>query len=220
MDDESRFSHGVPPPPPPSSSSAPPADAHIGRPLPAHRADIVAASGSRPPLLRAQTMVIVGGVLVLVLVLGLTGMSLLGSDDSEEPAPAAAVAAASTSDDKKDRFVAKGDRLCKRATRAQERLLYPDSPAQFADYLERVRGMLVGLIKDLKKLPRPKQDAALLKRMFTKVDKLPPVLSQARAAAVAGDFSSVERIVARGEKIEHQANALALQYGFAECSQP
>ena len=219
MDDESGFARAVPPPPPPSSST-PPTEDDRRAPPPAHRADIVAGSGSRLHALRARTMVIVGGVLVLVLVLGLAGMSLLGSDDPDEPAPAAAVPVASTNDDKKDRFIAKGDRLCKRANRAQERLLYPDSPAQFADYLERVRGMLVGLIKDLKGLPRPKQDAALLKRMFMKIDKLPPVLSEARAAAVAGDFTSVERIVARGEKIEHQANALALQYGFVECSQP
>ena len=220
MDDESGSSRGVPPPPPPTSTSPPPGDVQPGTPLPGGRVDIVAASSSRLPALSGRTLAIVGGVLALALVLGLVGMSVLGSDDSEEPAPAAAVPVASREEQKKDRFIAKGDRLCKAMNQKQERLLYPDSPDQFADYLETVRGMLVGLIKDLKALPRPKQDADMLKRTFAKVDRLPPLLSEARAAAVAGDYVGVERIVARGEQIEHQANGLALQYGFTECSKP
>ena len=165
-------------------------------------------------------MAIIGGILVLALVLGVVAMSVLGSDDPEEPAPAAAAPVAAPNDEKKDRFIAKGDKLCKRMNGAQERLLYPDSPDQFAGYLETVRGMLAGLIKDLKALPRPKEDGAVLKRMFALVDRLPPLLSEARAAALAGDYAGVERIVARGERIEQQANALALQYGFMECSKP
>lgn len=184
--------------------------------------DIVPEGAARWPAVEPRTIMFVVAAVALVALVGFAGMSLLASDEGADPGPdPAAAGPVVTADDKKrDRLIARGDALCKRATAAQKRLLYPGTPAEFGPYLQRVRGILVGLVKDLKSLPQPKQDRRQLKKMFGKIDRLPRVLADARAAAIAGDYQGLQQIIGRGEKIEHQANALALQYGFTECSQP
>lgn len=211
---------GPPPPPPGQGHTDLPSGSDRPRPPQTGRVDIVPKGAARGSGVAGRTIAFaVAGVLVVGM-LGWGGVSLLGSEEDAEPNPGPAAPVVSVDDKKKDRLIARGDTLCKRATAAQERLLYPGTPAEFGPYLQKVRGILVGLVKDLKSLPEPKQDRRLLKRMFAKVEQLPPVLSDARAAAIAGDYQGLQRIIARGEKIEHQANALALQYGFTECSQP
>lgn len=206
----------VPTPPPVRPKRAPETiRIQSSNPIPPGRVDVAPVGRSRG--LDGRTRAVIAAAVIAVMLAGI-GISLLRSGD--DPQASAPVAAASDGSDRKDRFIARGDKLCKRSSRAQERLLHPGSPDEFQAYLTDVRGIVVGLINDLKRLPRPQADRRLLGRMFDEIEKLPPLLNEARAAAAAGDLGGVERTIARAEKIEHQANSLALQYGFVECSQP
>lgn len=205
---------GGTPPPPPRKRAPETIRIQSSNPIPPGRVDFTppTRAGWRdvdPRLIGA----IAAAILIVVIAVGF----FLTAGEDEEPQPAATP---SPTVDAKDRFVARGDALCRRANRKGERLLYPDIPEQFPTYLDEVRTLAVELIDDLKKLRRPKEDRKLSNRLFAKLDRLPPLLTQAQNAAAAGDLAEVDALLTRAEKIEHQANAVALQYGFVDCSQP
>ena len=211
----------IPPPPSRGPKKKEPQTIRIqsGNPIPPGRVDFVPPNRSRRPDLDARTLAIAGIALVAV-VLIVVAVIALASRGDDDPEPAAAASPTQAGVDRKDRFIARGDARCKRANRAQERLLFPAAPEEFPGYLEDTRDVVVRLIDDLRNLRQPTEDRRLLRRMLAKLGELPPVLTEAHEAAASGDVTAVEEILARGEAIEHRANALALQYGFEECSQP
>lgn len=214
-EDDYQAGGGAPPPPRPRQAAPKTIRIQSSNPIPPGRVDVAPTSRSGRFDLDPRMMAIVGiAAVVLLIVVGV--FLAAGDDDEQEPSAAKAAPAV----DAKDRFVARGDALCRRANRQGERLLFPDSPEQFPSYLDDVRSIAVNLITDLKNLRRPQEDRRLLRRLFSKLDRLPPLLSQAQAAAAAGDVGEVDRRLTRAETIEHQANALALQYGFVDCSEP
>lgn len=197
-----------PPPAPPTNSG----------PRRSGRVDII--PGKTPPgaAVGGRTLVLIVGAVVLLAALGFGAMTLLNANDQSDTTPAAPGPRLSKDDRKKQRLIARGDAICKRLSRAQKELVFPDTAEDYAAYLAKVNALLSDAIKDLKALSRPKQNRVLLQRMFNLLDELLAMVQQARSAVAGGAYQTADQILSRVEKVNSKASGLALQYGFEECS--
>lgn len=117
---------------------------------------------------------------------------------------------------KKD-VIARGNQICQTAARSVRSVAPPrgESLPGLAQYYTRVTPIVQTEVKQLRALPRPAQDRALLNRYLEAVSSSATAYQALAAAAQAGDRGALES--ASAALRSNPAARLAVRYGITEC---
>ena len=134
---------------------------------------------------------------------------------------ALALAACGSSGESKQDFIARANGICTNAIHDVRNVSVPGSggavsaPA-LAKYLEAVAPIVVSEAKQLKALPRPTTDQALLDRYLAAVAAIAAQYKALAQAARAGDRQAMSTATAALQA--NPATGLATRYGLTECA--
>ncbi len=118
----------------------------------------------------------------------------------------------------KSDVIARGNAICAAAVR-ELRATAPPAPGSLpalSRYLQQLLPIVRREVSDLKGLPRPAQDRALLDRYVSGVTKLGSTYADLAAAAERGDQEGVDQALAALQA--NSASALAGRYGLRQCA--
>jgi hypothetical protein len=120
---------------------------------------------------------------------------------------------------KKD-VIARGNAICSSAVSSVRAVVPPangtTSGTALAGYFKRLEPIVAKEVSQLRKLPRPSTDQAVLNRYIDSVTKAGDVYKQLVAAAQRNDIPGVARYL--GALRASPAQSLAQQYGMSQCA--
>jgi hypothetical protein len=132
---------------------------------------------------------------------------------------ATATACGSSSATKKD-VIAQGNAICSSALSAVRTVVPPakgaTSGSALSGYFGRLEPIVSKEVSQLRKLPRPDTDKAVLNRYIDAVTKAGSVYKQLAAAAARNDIPAVARDLSTLRA--SPAQSLAQRYGMSECA--
>jgi hypothetical protein len=130
-----------------------------------------------------------------------------------------ATACGGSSTTKKD-VIARGNAICSSAVSSVRAVVPPangtTSGTALAGYFKRLEPIVAKEVSQLRKLPRPSTDKAVLIRYIDSVTKAGNVYKQLAAAAQRNDLPGVARYL--GTLRDSPAQSLAQQYGMSQCA--
>jgi hypothetical protein len=130
-----------------------------------------------------------------------------------------ASACGSSSPTKKD-VIARGNAICSSAVSSVRAVVPPakgaSSGTALAGYFKQLAPIVAKEISQLRKLPRPSTDKALLDRYIDAVTKAGKIYKQLAAAAQRNDIPGVAKYL--GALRASPAQSLAQQYGMSQCA--
>jgi hypothetical protein len=130
-----------------------------------------------------------------------------------------ATACGSSSATKKD-VVARGNAICSSAVSSVRAVVPPakgaGSGTALAGYFKQLQPIVAKEVSQLRKLPRPSADKAVLDRYIASVTKAGNVYKQLASAAQRNDIPGVAKYL--GELRANPAQSLARQYGMTQCA--
>jgi hypothetical protein len=117
----------------------------------------------------------------------------------------------------KDAYITKADAMCLKASKAEDAIPQPQSPAQLTGYVRRVYALERGVVVHLRALRPPAGDSGTIERMLDSVDRALAFESDVEQATRTGNQSQINDAQARGAKYLNRASTIASRYGFTEC---
>jgi hypothetical protein len=126
----------------------------------------------------------------------------------------------------KGRYVARGDAICADQKRQVRAIPPPNfdpataTPAQAKSataFLDRTLELSRDHLKQLRALPDPKQDKALVQRTYAAEDEVLKAVDDARRSAGRGDPAGLRAALIRAQTLSTKADGLARQFGFRVC---
>jgi hypothetical protein len=133
---------------------------------------------------------------------------------------ALAVAACGGSSATKKDVIARGNAICSSAVSSVRAVVPPakgaSSGTALAGYFKQLEPIVAKEVSQLRKLPRPSTDKALLDRYIDSVTKAGNVYKQLAAAAQRNDIPGVANYL--GALRASPAQSLAQRYGMSQCA--
>lgn len=130
-----------------------------------------------------------------------------------------ATACGSSSPTKKD-VIARGNAICSAAVSSARAVVPPatgtGSGTALAGYFKQLQPIVAKEVSQLRKLPRPSTDKALLDRYINSVTQAGDVYQRLVSAAKRNDINGVAKYL--GELRASPARSLALHYGMSQCA--
>jgi hypothetical protein len=130
-----------------------------------------------------------------------------------------ATACGSSSPTKKD-VIARGNAICSSAVSSVRAVVPPakgaSSGTALAGYFKQLEPIVAKEVSQLRKLPRPSSDKAVLTRYIDSVTKAGNVYKQLVSAAQRNDIPGVAKYL--GALRASPAQSLAQQYGMSQCA--
>jgi len=130
-----------------------------------------------------------------------------------------ATACGGSSPTKKD-VIARGNAICSSAVSSVRAVVPPakgaSSGTALAGYFKQLEPIVAKEVSQLRKLPRPSTDKAVLTRYIDSVSKAGDVYKQLVAAAQRNDIPGVAKYL--GALRASPAQSLAQQYGMSQCA--
>ncbi len=164
-------------------------------------------------------------VVAALLVAGIGGAFATGAftPDEENPSPRLATAPGVPQERapkplKKKVFLAKADALCGVANSKMDALTVPTSFDPL--YLTQVIQINTKLVRNLRKLPPPREDQRQIDRMLTKVERALGYMILSVRSVREGSAVTATRALQRAQGLAAHANKIASAYGLKECSEP
>jgi hypothetical protein len=116
----------------------------------------------------------------------------------------------------KQDVVVRADAICGGAVRALRALTPVTSGAGLAAYLDRVTAIVASEASQLRRLPRPAQDRALLTRYIDSAGQIATEFEALASAARTGDSAAIA--TATSALRTNPAPVLAARYGLRDCA--
>jgi hypothetical protein len=118
----------------------------------------------------------------------------------------------------KAEWIAGADAICARVNSEIDALGEADTLAEIAEYAASVRPIAERQLTDLANLEAPKEDREAIQAMLALVAQGVEKTGQIEAAARRGDAEATFVLVDEIESLTKRANALAREYGLADCA--
>jgi hypothetical protein len=156
------------------------------------------------------------------------GLQVCGADEddetAEEPATTAEepVATDVVETDEgtslaREEYIAAADAICADANDAIDALPVPQTLDELAVQGEKAVAIAEQQLAKLRALQPPAADQATLNEAYDLIEQQIELIRQVVEAAKAGDTATIDALVAQGEELEAQADAIAQAYGLTEC---
>ena len=117
----------------------------------------------------------------------------------------------------KEEYIAQADAICKQANEEIDALGEPSSLEEIATLAADAIEIQTKSLADLRALKPPEADEAKLNEAYALIDQQVGLGKEILEAAEAGDLEKIQEILAEGEPIDDQADAIAADYGLTEC---
>ena len=204
--------------PPPPSPPAPPLLQPAATPVTAARPG-APQSLARAPSVRRSPLLIAGAVAAVAAIAGAAFWFV--RDEGGAPAGQPAIAAAPVERSEKEAFIEQANALCAKMNAQLRRLSQPTSLEEIPGYVRTTMQITKRTVHEIKQLDIPKEDRALLNKMFAAVDRGVQLSEEITAAALpGGDPTTIQGYAERMQDIGQKANGLALKYGLVTCAEP
>jgi hypothetical protein len=120
----------------------------------------------------------------------------------------------------KDDVIADGDEICREANEKINELNQEvDDLDSLATASAEAQDLADDAVNDLKDLDPPDEDREVFDNWIDKIEEQVDLIGELEEAAEDGDADRVRELAEEGEQIEDEANELARDYGFDDCSE-
>ncbi len=117
-------------------------------------------------------------------------------------------------------FAQRGNALCKTYSTKLSKLKRPQTLAEVGPYIDRAGGLIHQELSSLKALSPPASLGVRYRRFLAAATRELALTRQLSAAAKSGDAAKVRALIARGQRLDARANALARGAGLKVCGRP
>lgn len=117
----------------------------------------------------------------------------------------------------KEEYIAQADAICKAANEKIDALGEPETMEEIATLAADAIEIQEESLADLRALEPPEADEAKLNEAYALIDQQVGLGKEILEAAESGDLEKIQEILAEGEPIDDQADAIATEYGLTEC---
>ncbi len=117
----------------------------------------------------------------------------------------------------KEEYITQADAICKAANEKIDALGEPSSLEEVATLAADAIEIQEASLAELRALKPPEADETKLNEAYALVEQQVGLGQEILEAAEAGDLEKIQEILAEGEPIDDQADAIAAEYGLTEC---
>ena len=152
------------------------------------------------------------GAGALLLLCTLLGSGCYGSESTNARATSSAIT--------KDSYIAKANEICTRMNEEVDNVPDPgEDPEQFAHSVDQVAAIVKKRLTELRSLPAPDGDEAVVRAVWTKVDTMLFDLIAMGDAARDGNEALYNEHFEKFDTSSSAANAAAMAYGLTVCGE-
>ncbi len=114
-------------------------------------------------------------------------------------------------------FIAQADTICHEAIADVQAIPEPASEEEAQAAFAELKGILDGMLDDLRGLQPPAADEDTLEEMYDKIDRLVTLSGEALDVAAVGDREEYASIETEATQLEDEIKQIAETYGFESC---
>lgn len=114
-------------------------------------------------------------------------------------------------------FIAEADPICHEAVANIRAIAEPTSDEEAKAAFAELKGIIDGMLDDLRDLRPPAEDEDVLEEMYDKMDRLVTIWAPSLDVASADAAAEFERLEAESTQLEADIREIAETYGFESC---